>query len=82
MVHEDGGHGARAYAREDHRFVPASPDTTAVLLDESGVSWQLTEGVVVGPEGEKLPRLPGHMAYWFGWYSFFPQTAVYGLEGD
>ena len=82
IVHEVGGHGARAYAREDHRFVPASPGSTTVLLDESGASWQVTESGLAGPDGEELLRLPGHMAYWFGWYSFFPQTAVFGLEGD
>jgi hypothetical protein len=82
VILEDGGHGARAYARNNHRFVPTSPDTTTVLLDESGAAWKQTESGLIGPGGEVLPRLPGHMAYWFGWFSFFPQTAVYGLEGD
>ena len=82
VVLEDGGHGARAYAREEHRFVPAAPDTTTVLVDENGASWQVTESGLTGPEGEALPRLPGHMAYWFGWYSFFPHTAIYGHEGE
>jgi hypothetical protein len=22
---------------------------------------------------------PGHMAYWFGWFSFYPHTAIYGV---
>jgi hypothetical protein len=82
VVLEDGGLGGRAYAREGHHFVPASQDTTSVLLDESGGSWQLLEAGLIGPEGEELPRLPGHMAYWFGWYSFFPQTAVHGSGED
>ena len=51
------------------------------VLDGNGAAWQVTEEGLIGPEGEALPRLSGHMAYWFGWYSFFPQTAVYGLEG-
>jgi hypothetical protein len=82
VVLEDGNYGARAYARDQHSFVPASPDTTTVLQDESGALWQVTEGALIGPQGEELPRLPGHMAYWFGWYSFYPQTAIYGLEGE
>jgi hypothetical protein len=24
-----------------------------------------------------LPRLAGHLAYWFGWYAFFPNTLLY-----
>jgi hypothetical protein len=24
--------------------------------------------------------LPGHMAYWFGWFSFYPRTEVYGVQ--
>jgi hypothetical protein len=82
VLAEDGGHGARAYARRDHDFVSASPDKTAILLDESGAAWHVTADALVGPEGEELARLPGHMAYWFGWYSFFPQTEVYGFERD
>ena len=28
---------------------------------------------------ERLERLPSHMAYWFGWYSFHPATDVYAV---
>jgi hypothetical protein len=82
VVREEGGYGARAYARGAHSFALASPDTTTTLLDESGAAWQVSESALTGPEGEVLPRLPGHMAYWFGWYSFFPQTEVYGTDGE
>ena len=27
--------------------------------------------------GEIAPRINGHLAYWFGWYAFFPQTLLY-----
>ena len=31
---------------------------------------------------ERLPRLPSRASYWFGWYSFHPDTQVYaGLAG-
>ena len=26
---------------------------------------------------EKLARLPTHMAFWFGWYQFHPDTELY-----
>ena len=32
VIHEDGGHGARAYERGGNTFTSASPDTTVVLV--------------------------------------------------
>lgn len=29
---------------------------------------------------EPLPRIPGHQAFWFGWYGFFPHTDIYEAE--
>lgn len=63
-----------------HTFRPASEDTTTVLMDETGERWEVTEDALVSENGEELSRLPGHMAYWFGWYQFFPQTLIYGEE--
>jgi hypothetical protein len=82
VIHEDGGHGARAYDRGKHTFSPASPGTTTVLVDEAGNEWQVTEAALIGERDEELERLPGHMAYWFGWFSFYPRTELYGVEGD
>jgi hypothetical protein len=78
VIQEDGGYGARAYERGEHTFAPASTDTTELILDEAGVSWQVTEAALISENREELSRLPGHMAYWFGWYQFFPQTLIYG----
>jgi hypothetical protein len=57
-----------AYDRGAHSFAAAStPDR---LLDESGTAWTLSEEALIGPGGERLSRLPGHVAYWFAWDSF------------
>jgi hypothetical protein len=72
----EAGSAVRAYARGDHIFT-LGPDGAA-LLDEMGENWQVTEEALIGPEGQQLARLGGHLAYWFGWYAFFPNTAVYG----
>ena len=40
----------------------------------------MTEEALVGPDGERLARVPGHLAYWFGWFAFFPGAALYGAE--
>ncbi|MEM7111545.1 MAG: DUF3179 domain-containing protein [Chloroflexota bacterium] len=68
----------RAFERGDHEF--AAGDDSDTVVDENGRSWQVTEDALVGPDGETLPRLGGHLAYWFGWYAFFPQTEIYGVE--
>lgn len=60
----------RAYRRGSVRFREG-------LADEAGVTWTLTEEALVSPAGERLARLPGHVAYWFGWFSFYPQTKVF-----
>lgn len=82
VIHEDGGHGAVAYDRGEHTFASASLDTVVELLDEDGVKWQVVDDALVSEKGERLERLPGHMAYWFGWFSFYPRTEVYGIEED
>ena len=65
----------RAYERGGQRFVARSRDE---LADERGRPWRVTEEALVGPGGERLPRVPGHLAYWFGWFAFFPTTELYG----
>ena len=74
VSYEAGGE-VRAFQRGGSRFrLGDGPDA---LLDESGRSWQVTEEALIGPGGEKKLRLGGHLAYWFGWYAFFPKTLVY-----
>jgi hypothetical protein len=65
----------RAYERAAHTFAPAKAKDE--LLDERGQIWRVTEEALVGPKGERLPRLSGHLAYWFGWFSYYPKTEVF-----
>jgi hypothetical protein len=74
-VSYDSGGEVRAFERGDWEFMPG-PEAGAIL-DQAGAEWRVTENALLGPEGNELPRLPGHLAYWFGWYAFFPQTEVY-----
>lgn len=72
----NAGGEVRAYDRGEETFHPSpEPDT---VLDSNGRSWLVTEEALLGPDGEHAPRINGHLAYWFGWYSFFPQTLIYG----
>jgi hypothetical protein len=40
-------------------------------LRAPGGDWTVTEAALVGPKGEKLARLAGHVAYWFAWQNYF-----------
>jgi hypothetical protein len=74
VTYGSGGE-VRAFERGEHEFVPGpEPDT---LLDEDGNTWQVNEDALLGPDGETAPRLGGHLAYWFGWFAFFPNTLIY-----
>jgi hypothetical protein len=54
----------RAYDRKDHEF--EKTDAPGRLTGPGG-EWRLTEDALVGPGGERLARLPGHVSYWFAW---------------
>ncbi len=61
----------RAYERGDYVFslmngVPAS----------EGEAWRISEDALIGPKGERLPRVAGHVAYWFAWDGYL------GAESD
>ncbi|WP_420628909.1 DUF3179 domain-containing protein [Candidatus Leptofilum sp.] len=65
----------RTFARGEHSFSPGANDFEVV--DEDGRPWQVTEEALIGPDGETLARINGHLAYWFGWYAFYPETELY-----
>ncbi len=77
VVYDSGGE-VRAFDRGTEVF--AASDDPDVMLDAQGRAWQVTEVGLLGPDGEMAPRINGHLAYWFGWFAFFPNTLVYGNE--
>ena len=82
VVTSTGG-AARAYRGGRYQFTlaetSAGADGVALLKDQQGRQWQAGEEALVLAEdpSQKLERLPGHMAYWFGWFAFNPDTDVY-----
>jgi hypothetical protein len=57
----------RAYEAGNREFAAGS-DTATLVAD--GQSWRIEEDALVNAEGVRLPRLPGHIAYWFAWQGF------------
>ncbi len=63
----------RAYDRGENVFEVSPSD--AELAAAHGI-WTITESALVGPDGTRLPRRPGHIAYWFAWDGYL------GIEGE
>lgn len=63
----------RAYDSGGRQFRYAGPNA----LDGPGGRWQVGEEFLTGPDGTRLARLPGHIAYWFGWQSFLGGQSDY-----
>lgn len=70
------GREVRAFERPAGLNFSTTPDATTVL-DHRGRAWTITEEALIGPDGERAPRLVGHTAYWFAWYAFHPDARVY-----
>ncbi|MFT5699638.1 MAG: hypothetical protein ACI8ZB_002499 [Desulforhopalus sp.] len=62
----------RAYQRGEEEFRFA--DEPQFLKTDSGL-WHIEEDFLIGPKGEKLPRLPGRISYWFAWDSFIGKAS-------
>jgi hypothetical protein len=66
----------RVYDALTHRF--SSWAGPASVRDSTGRIWEVTEEALVqsGPRGLRLPRRTAFRAFWFGWYSQFPDTEL------
>lgn len=63
IIAESEGESVRAYQCD------AAVDST----------WKVSEESIASPDGQQeCHRLPGHLAFWFGWYAQFPDTPLYG----
>lgn len=54
----------RAYQRNTQTFQAGASVHT---LKGPGGEWKIEENFIIGPEGTKLARIPGHISYWFAW---------------
>ncbi len=66
LVGETDSRTVRAYGSGGMRFSGSGETLTA----SDGSLWRVEEEGLIGANGQRLPRLPGHISYWFGWQSF------------
>ena len=65
----------RAYDAGQHEFVQRTK--AGRVLDTVGAQWKVTEEALVRSDGAvRLPRLPAHRAFWFGWHAAHPNTRL------
>jgi len=74
VVLTDQSGANRVYDPKDIQL--AKYDGNQIAIDEKGVTWQVKESWLESPTGERLPRLPYHRAFWFGWRAAFPETQL------
>ena len=78
LVGEAESRSVRAYQRNGADFA-AGADADHLRAD--GADWAITEEALVGPDGARLPRMPGHLAFWFAWAGYLGVEAAY-FEGQ
>lgn len=61
---------------ESKAFTFGSWDKINNLLEVNGKKWKVDEAELTGSKGEILKRVSAHRAFWFGWYSAFPDTKL------
>ncbi len=79
------GDAVRVYRRDGRTFRAGVQPRE--LLDEAGRVWAITEEALVPRGAEEgspspLPRVPGAVAFWFGWFGFHPGTEVWVKEEE
>ena len=71
----DSSGASRVYETHGRKFEAWDGDDA--VRDDQGANWQVTEAALVGDNGaDQLKRLPAHRAFWFGWYSAYPETRL------
>jgi len=72
LTDRSGAH--RVYETGGRTFERWDQEKEAVGQD--GSRWTATEDALASETGERLRRLPAHRAFWFGWYSAYPETRL------
>ncbi len=47
-----------------------------ILIDQDGNNWTVSESFLLGPNQQKLDRIPSYNAFWFAWFNAYPQTRL------
>lgn len=70
LIGDEATHTVRAYESNEVKF-----SRNGDVLIGGGQSWAETEDFLIGSKGGRLPRVSGHIAYWFAWDSYLGVTS-------
>jgi hypothetical protein len=74
LIGDTVSRAVRAYERKGLTFKYIGRPDRLVAGDGE---WQVTEDALIGPSGANLPRIPGHLSYWFAWNSYLgPESTL------
>ena len=75
LVGDARGRTVRAYERGERNF-STGPDAEHLIAADQ--IWTVTEDALIGPDGTRLGRVAGHIAYWFAWDGYLgSKSALY-----
>ncbi|MEM7100153.1 MAG: DUF3179 domain-containing protein [Pseudomonadota bacterium] len=69
LVGDADSRSVRAYRDGGYDFRKFGTSLEKIEQEDGGV-WQVTEPALIGPDGQQLTRLPGHLAFWFAWHNY------------
>ena len=68
LIGDNRSRTVRAFAAGGRDFQKV--DDSLSRVTGPGGTWTVTEDGLMGPAGERLPRVAGHIAYWFAWNGY------------
>ena len=68
LIGDAASRTVRAYDARGRDFTATFGDADTV--ESEGHSWMIKEESLTSVDGQTLPRLPGHIAYWFAWSAY------------
>jgi len=74
VVFTDKSGASRVYESKGKIFTDW--DKLYSVKDSKDTKWTLSESKIESSDGDTLYRLPAHRAFWFGWYSAYPNTKL------
>jgi hypothetical protein len=78
LVADPASRSVRAFGRGP-RVLAEGPGPGELVEPATGDIYRIAEAALRPrrADAEPLRRVPGHQAYWFGWYAFHPETSLY-----
>ena len=78
LIGDADSRSVRAYERHGRSFASRGDGS----LVAGGVAFAVTDDALLGADGTTLPRLAGHVAYWFAFTGFLDAAVLYDPASD